>query len=66
MGIKAIGIPVFNLSATGADGICGASVIWFDYELGEKEFYKCFVCDEHRVRNRVEKLAQPQTATSIV
>jgi hypothetical protein len=39
---------------------CGAPVIWFDYELGEKEFYKGFVCDEHRVSDRVEKLAQPK------
>jgi hypothetical protein len=42
-----------------ADGICGAPVIWFDYEPGEKEFYKGFVYDVHRVSNRVEKLAQP-------
>jgi hypothetical protein len=47
--------------APGADGPCGKAVVWFDYELGEKEFYKGFVCDEHRVSNRVEKLAQPKT-----
>ena len=51
--------PAFN-----AAGVCAKAVIWFDYELGEKEFYKGFVCDEHRVSNRVEKLAQPQTVMS--
>jgi len=45
------------------DRTCGEPVIWFDYELGEQEFYKGFVCDAHRVSNRVEKLAQPQAAT---
>jgi hypothetical protein len=45
-------------------GTCGEPVIWFDYELGEKEFYKGLVCDAHRVSHRVEKLAQPQTATA--
>jgi hypothetical protein len=35
----------------------GAAVVWFDYELGEREFYKGFVCDDHRISNRVEKLA---------
>jgi hypothetical protein len=44
---------------------CGAPVIWFDYELGEKEFYKGFVCDAHKVSDRVEKLAQPQSGTAI-
>ena len=39
---------------------CGAPVIWFDYELGEKEFYRGFVCDAHRRSNRVEKLALPK------
>jgi hypothetical protein len=43
--------------ASGAYGICGALVIWFDYEIGEKEFYKGFVCDVHRVSIRIEKLA---------
>jgi hypothetical protein len=45
--------------ALNAAGICGAPVVWFDYELGEKNFMHGFVCDEHRVSNRVEKLAQP-------
>jgi hypothetical protein len=36
---------------------CGAAVVWFGYETGEKDFYKGFVCDRHRVSNRVEKLA---------
>ena len=45
---------------------CGAPVIWFDYELGEKDFYKGCVCDAHKVSQRVEKLAQPQTAKMAV
>jgi hypothetical protein len=40
-----------------ADGICGTPVIWFNYELGEKEFDKGFVCETHRISNRVEKPA---------
>ncbi|MBI3653674.1 MAG: hypothetical protein HY231_21795 [Acidobacteria bacterium] len=39
---------------------CGKPAIWFDYQLGEKEFYSGFVCAAHRRSNRVEKLAQPQ------
>jgi hypothetical protein len=53
------------LPAPGADGVCGAPVIWFDYEIGEKEFYKGFVYDEHKVSDRVEKLAQPTAASSV-
>ena len=49
-----------NRASTRRTSHLGASVIWFDYELGEKEFYSGFVCDDHRVSNRVEKLAQPQ------
>jgi hypothetical protein len=37
--------------------VCGKAVVWFDYELGEREFYKGFVCDDHRISSRVEKLA---------
>jgi len=33
-----------------------AFVARLDYEFGEKEFYKDFVCDAHRVNSRVEKL----------
>jgi hypothetical protein len=36
---------------------CGAPEIRFDYEPGEKEFYRGFVRDAHRVSKRVEKLA---------
>jgi hypothetical protein len=51
--------------ASNAAGVCQKAVVWFDYALGEKKSYlHGFVCDEHRVSNRVEKLAQPQTATS--
>jgi hypothetical protein len=45
---------------------CGAPVIWFDYELGEREFYRSFVCDGHKVSDRVEKLAQPQIVEAAV
>ena len=41
--------------------ICGAPAEWFDYQLGEREFYKGFVCDAHRVSTRLEKLAMPTT-----
>jgi hypothetical protein len=47
-----------------SEGItCGKPVIWFDYEIGEKNFHKGFVCDSHKTSTRLEKLAQPQTAT---
>jgi hypothetical protein len=36
---------------------CGQPALWFDWELGEKDFYSGIVCDDHRVSNRVEKLA---------
>ena len=36
---------------------CGKPAIWFDYQLGEKEFYSGFVCDNHKISRRVEKLA---------
>lgn len=36
---------------------CGAPVVWFDYEIGEKNSKGGFVCDDHRVSSRVEKLA---------
>jgi hypothetical protein len=49
--------PGITCGAIVAGGRCGAPVVWFDYELGEKEFYKGFVCDTHRVSSRVEKLA---------
>jgi hypothetical protein len=51
--------------APGAGGICGAAVVWFDYALGEKNHMSGFVCDEHKVSNRVEKLAQPKTASFV-
>ncbi len=49
-----------------AGATCGKPVVWFDYELGEKEFYKGFVCDRHKVSNRIEKLAQPQVVAAAV
>src|SRR5436305_5015841 len=36
---------------------CGAAVVWFDYELGERSHMSGFVCDAHKVSERVEKLA---------
>jgi hypothetical protein len=47
---------------SGAPGlyICGAPSIWFDYEIGERSHTQGFVCDEHKVSERVEKLAQPK------
>ncbi len=39
--------------------------VYFDDELGEKKHRQGFVCDEHKVSDRVEKPAQP-TAASIV
>ncbi len=49
-----------------SDSSCGKPAIWFDYELGEKNFYAGIVCDVHRVSNRVEKLAQPQIAIAVL
>lgn len=40
---------------------CGDAAVWFDYQLGEQEFYKGFVCDAHRISNRVEKLLQERS-----
>jgi hypothetical protein len=50
--------------APGADGMCGKAVVWFDYELGEKNHMGGFVCDDHWVSNRVEKLAQPPASVA--
>jgi hypothetical protein len=44
---------------------CGKPVVWFDYEIGERNHISGFVCDEHKISNRVEKLAQP-TGASVV
>jgi hypothetical protein len=38
--------------------------MWFDYELGKKNRMQGFICDAHRISNRVEKLAQPIAASS--
>jgi hypothetical protein len=46
--------------ALNAAGECGAAVVWFDYALGEKNHMQGFVCDSHRVGDRVEKLALPK------
>jgi hypothetical protein len=40
--------------------------IWFDDELGEKNFYAGIVCDEHMISDRVEKLAQPKAIIAAV
>jgi hypothetical protein len=44
----------------------GQSWLWFDYELGEKNLWSGFVCDDHKVSDRVEKLTQPQIAKATV
>jgi hypothetical protein len=36
---------------------CQGPAIWFDYEIGERNHMQGFVCDEHKISNRVEKLA---------
>jgi hypothetical protein len=46
--------------------VCGKAVDWFDYELGEREFYRGFVCDDHRISNQVEKLAHLHQAGDAV
>jgi hypothetical protein len=40
--------------------------MWFDYELGERNHMSGFVCDKHKVSERVEKLVQPQIAKAAV
>jgi hypothetical protein len=45
---------------------CGKPVMWFDYELGERNHMSGFVCDKHKVSERVEKLVQPQIAKAAV
>ena len=45
---------------------CGKAVVWFDYALGEKDHMRGFVCEAHKVSNRVERLAvRAQTATTV-
>jgi hypothetical protein len=53
----------YQSSTPNADG---KLIEWFAYQSGKKEFYKGFICDAHRVSNRVEKLAQPQTEKAIL
>ena len=46
---------------------CGKPVIWFDYAIGERNHMAGFVCDEHRVSNRVERLAvKKQSAATVL
>jgi hypothetical protein len=45
--------------------MCGGPAIWFDYELGEKRHMQGFVCDDHKVSTRLEKLAQPPAASVV-
>jgi hypothetical protein len=44
---------------------CNLPVLFFDYEIGEKNHRSGFVCDGHKVSNRVEKLAQPPAASIV-
>ena len=37
-------------------GECGKPPVWFDYDLGEVDHLSGFVCDEHTVSKRLEKL----------
>jgi hypothetical protein len=47
---------------TDIDGLpCGKLPVWFDFDLGEKEWKSGFVCSDHRVSNLLEILKQPQT-----
>jgi hypothetical protein len=55
--IVAYHLAIVVISAPGAGDICGKPVVWFDFELGEKNHLQGFVCDEHKVSNRVEKLS---------
>lgn len=49
------------LCRTDVDGApCGTPPVWFDYQLGEVNHLSGFVCDDHRVSNRLEKLKQPR------
>jgi len=57
---------MIRLSAFIAAEHCGKLIMWFDYELGEKNHMSGFVCDEYRGSTRLEKLAQPQTAKAVV
>lgn len=43
---------------------CGGAAVWFDYQLGEKEFYKGFVCDAHKVGERLERLMQQEIVSA--
>jgi len=52
-----VGIVCLGITNAAA---CGKAVVWFDYELGEKDHMSGFVCDDHRVSDRVEKLAMPE------
>ena len=38
---------------------CGEAPIFFDFEVGEKDWKSAFVCSDHRVSNRLGRLKQP-------
>jgi hypothetical protein len=44
-----------------AGAICGQPVLWFDYEIGEKDYMRVSVCDAQKVSNRAERLAMKET-----
>jgi hypothetical protein len=54
-----------KLPAIITDGEYDKSVVWFEYKLGEKEFYKGFVCDAHRFNCKGDKLSSPQLAKAV-
>jgi hypothetical protein len=37
----------------------------FDYEIGEKKFYKSFLCYPHKSRHKVEKIARVEAIIAI-
>jgi hypothetical protein len=56
---------VFCALAPGADGEYGKLVVWFDYQLGEKNHTSGLVCDARRGSDRDEKLSQPQITKAV-
>jgi len=57
---------IVAFSASGADGICGTPVVWFDYQIAEKNYMQGIVCDVGKVSKTDEKPVSPQTAKAAV
>ena len=45
---------------------CGGPALWFDYEIGEKDYMKGFVCDAHKRSTRLAKLAVKEAALATI